>query len=242
MTDVVLDKDSVEEYSKRIQRGLAEITARVDLALTKAGRVGETIEIVAVTKGFPIEAIVAAAACGLHLFGENYADELLVKANAATSLGLRAEWTFQGRLQTNKINRLVPVVSLWQSVDTADRAQALAKRAAGARVLVQINSTGSAGRSGCAPEEVSDLVGFCRAAGLEVAGLMTVGPDPDLEMDQVAGIGASLEAFDRVNHLAITLGLSVRSMGMSSDLEAALQCGATMIRIGSALFGARSVE
>lgn len=242
MTEIVLDEDSVGEYLKRIQRGLAEITARVDSALETAGRVGEKIEIVAVTKGFPIEAIVAASACGLRLFGENYADELLAKANAASSLGLRAEWTFQGRLQTNKINRLAPVVTLWQSVDTPDRAQALAKRAAGARVLVQINSTGSLGRSGCAPEEVPDLVGFCRMAGLEVAGLMTVGPDPDLEPDHVRGFDASLAAFDRVNQLAIALGLTVRSMGMSSDLDAALQCGANMIRIGSALFGARSVE
>lgn len=242
MTTVVIDQSAVDEFSRRVSRGLAEITARIDVGLDSAGRVGQPIQIVAVTKGFPVEAIVAAAEHGLHLFGENYADELLEKANAASALGIRSEWTFQGRLQTNKINRLAPIVGLWQTLDTFERAQALGKRVPSAKVLVQMNSTGDPGRSGCAPDDVAALVGYCRDLGLDVVGLMTVGPDPERIDDAAQGREESLAAFRRVEALADSLDLAIRSMGMSSDLEAALQCGATMVRIGSALFGERSAD
>jgi PLP dependent protein len=196
----------------------------------------ESIQIVAVSKGQNVLSIRAAAQVGFRIFGENYADELVAKATDASLQGLGLEWTFQGRLQTNKINRLKPYVGLWQTVDTVERAQALSKRVPGARVLVQLNLTGATDRSGAPPSEAGALIGAARVLGLDVAGVMGVGPDPE---DPTTLPGASEVAFREAIRVADEEGLAVRSLGMSTDFEAAVRVGATMIRIGSLLFGPR---
>jgi PLP dependent protein len=196
----------------------------------------KSIEIVAVSKGQSVLSIRAAAQVGFRIFGENYADELVAKAADASLQGLGLEWTFQGRLQTNKINRLKPYVGLWQTVDTVERAQALSKRVPGARVLVQLNLTGATGRSGALASEAGALIRVARGLGLDVAGVMGVGPDPE---EPSTLPGASEVAFREAIRVADEAGLAVRSLGMSTDFETAVRVGATMIRIGSLLFGPR---
>lgn len=188
------------------------------------------VEVIPVTKGFDDAAVVAAAAAGCTTVGENYAQDLLSKADTIKRLGMEVQ--FIGQLQSNKVRQLVDVVTLWASVDRTSIADEIAKRAPGARVLVQVDATGEPGKGGCAPADVADLISHATALGLHVEGLLTVGP---------TGLApqAARPAFEMVRHLVDLHGLDVCSMGMSGDLEVAVACGATQVRVGSALFGPR---
>ena len=186
------------------------------------------MRVVAVTKGFGPEAVRAARQAGLADLGENYAAELVGKAAADGGDGV--VWHFLGAVQRNKVSQLAPLVGLWQSVAREAEGARIARFAPGARVLVQVETTGLPGRNGCPPAEVVVLVPRLADLGLDVRGLMTVAaPDPT----------AAREAFLALGRLADRLGLEERSMGMSDDLEAAVAAGSTMVRIGRALFGAR---
>jgi PLP dependent protein len=194
-----------------------------------------SVRVVAVTKGFGPEAARMALAGGLTELGENYADELVVKAGqlAGEDGGAgQAVWHFLGSVQRNKVARLAPVVSWWQGVRRLEEGRAIASRRPGSSVLVQVDVAGLPGRGGCPPDQVPELVAALRDEDLEVAGLMTVGPPgpPD----------ASRAGFALVSSMADALELPVRSMGMSDDLEVALAEGSTMVRVGRALFGDRS--
>lgn len=203
--------------------------------IARAGRDPDTVTLVAVTKGFGVEVVEQALAGGLVDLGENYAQDLREKVDALTNAQQAAvRWHFIGRLQTNKVRLVATDVALWQSVDRAALAEEIAKRAAGARVLVQVNTSGEAQKGGCAPDDTSALVTRCRELGLVVEGLMCVGP--------AAAPEASRSAFRRLTTLADGLDLRERSMGMSDDLDIALGEGSTMIRIGTALFGSRPAQ
>ena len=203
------------------------------------------ITIVAVTKGWGPEAPLAGLANGLSWFGENYADELVVKATAVqqvlneNDLGYgyvpSPSWTFQGKLQSNKINRLKGLVALWQTIDSIERAQVLGKRVPGAASLIQVVLDRSGGRSGCGFDEVAEVLGAARKVGLDVQGFMGVAPDTALH-----GVQAATQAFARLRDLAQSQGLDVLSMGMSDDYGLALSQGATHLRLGSVLFGSRT--
>lgn len=134
-------------------------------------------------------------------------------------------------MQRNKVARLAPLVTWWQTVSRIAEGSAIAKRHPGATVLVQVDVTGLSGRGGCPPADVSGLVGALRDEDLDVAGLMAVGPLGPAE--------GSRPGFTLVSSLADSLDLPVRSMGMSDDLEVALAEGSTMVRVGRALFGDR---
>ncbi len=202
---------------------------RINQRIADAGGDPAAVTVVAVTKGHPVTAMAAAIEAGLSDVGENYAQELLVKS-AATDLG-GARVHFIGGLQRNKVRRIAPLVALWQTIDRRELMVEVAKRQAGARVLVQINATTEPQKSGCAPDAVADLVAVGSQLGLKVEGLMTVGPT-DADADPSA-------AFSATAQLATNLGLSTISMGMSRDLETAIRCGSTMVRIGTELFGPR---
>ena len=207
-----------------IEDRLAEVRARI----TSAGGDLDRITIVAVTKGLPVEAAQEAIAAGVVDVGENYARELVAKAEV---VGDGARWHFLGHVQRNKVAALAPYVALWQGIDRLSIGEALAARAPGAAVLVQVNLTDDEGRNGCRRDDVGDVVEGLRHAGLDVRGLMGVAPR-----------GAPEEARPHFRWLATAkagLGLSELSMGMSSDLEIAVEEGATIVRIGRALFGAR---
>jgi hypothetical protein len=190
------------------------------------------VRIVGVTKGFGPEAVTAARAAGLEDIGENYANELVAKAAGieadASSSALR--WHFLGAIQRNKVARLAPIVGIWQSVARAEEGERIARFAPGAIVLVEVDSTGMAGRNGCPPDGVRALVARLRDTGLDVRGLMTVA---------APGAEAAQAAFETVRLLADELELEERSMGMSDDLDVAVRAGTTMVRVGRALFGER---
>jgi PLP dependent protein len=227
--------DQIRSFQQRVER--------VWNRIVDAGGSSEHIRLIAVSKGHDAHAIRVAQLAGLVDFGENYADELVAKATADhTELPIR--WHFQGRLQRNKINKLTPIISYWHTLDSADRITALAQRAPGASVLIQVNmekgdgeSSIEADRSGAGVHEVGDLVALGTDHGLHVLGLMTVAP-----LDAADQSGSQQRAFHTLSALADRLGLPERSMGMSHDLEDAVRAGATMVRIGSALFGDRTVR
>ena len=185
------------------------------------------IDIVAVTKTLPVEVIPVVLQAGFHAIGENYPQELAAKAKAMNSVDIA--WHAIGQMQRNKVKLIAPYVSLWQTIDRQSLAATVAQHAPGADVLVQINLSDDDARGGCRLSDVDALVDSCRMVGLRVRGLMTVGLLTD---DTSRGFRAVRAAVDR-------LGLAVCSMGMSDDLEIAVCEGATMIRIGSALFGKR---
>jgi len=181
-----------------------------------------------VTKGFGADAVEAALAVGLRDIGENYAQELVAKHAVLGSAPAR--WHFLGSVQRNKVRVLAPLVDYWQGVARLREGAEIARRAPGATVLVEMDTTGQPGRNGCAPGEVAELVGALGGLGLNVAGLMTVAStDPEV----------AARGFRSVRETADRLGLRERSMGMTDDLELAVAEGSTMVRVGRALFGDR---
>lgn len=210
---------------------VAERVQAVRERIARAGDPGR-VTLVAVTKGFGPDAVAAAVAAGLADVGESYAPELAAKALAGGASGAGVRWHFVGRLQSNKVRRLAGTVHLWQSVDRHSVVDELARRAPGAAVLVQVNVSGEAQKGGCDPASAPTFVAEAGAAGLEVRGLMCVGAP--------GGGAAARPGFRLLRSLVDDLGLEVCSMGMSGDLEVAVEEGATMVRVGTALFGARA--
>lgn len=207
--------------------------ARVRERIADAGGEPDAVRLIAVSKGHPLSAVQAALAAGLTDLGESYAQELVAKADDLAELHPEASvrWHAIGGLQRNKVRLLAPYVSLWQSVDRLSLAGEIARRAPGASVLVQVNVSGAEQQGGCPATQVASVVEGCRDLGLEVQGLMAIGARGAL--DEVRA------GFRQVRELADRLELPERSMGMSGDLEAAVAEGATMVRVGTDLFGPR---
>jgi pyridoxal phosphate enzyme (YggS family) len=207
---------------------LSEVRARIERASP-----AHPVSIVAVTKAFGPDAWLAAAAAGLRDVGENYAQELVAKAtDPSVSPALRdLRVHFIGRLQTNKVRVVAPLVALWQSVERESVAREIAKRAPGASVLVQVDVTGEPTKGGCVPGDAGQLVERCTRLGLAVEGLMAVGRTGPPE--------GARPGFSLLRSLCDALGLGTCSMGMTDDLDVAVEEGSTMVRIGSALFGQR---
>ena len=231
-----------------VARNIAAVRAAI------SARTDRRVSLVAVTKGFDEEAVAAALAAGADGIGENYAQEMVAKAAALeretpgperpfSERGAGPErpfseriagipWHFIGQLQRNKVKVIVPLgVVLWQTVDRLDLARELARRQPGAPILVQVNTTAEAQKGGCEPGEAAALVEDCRGLGLSVSGLMTIGPAGPAE-DARTG-------FRLLRQMADDLGLADCSMGMSADFEVAVEEGATIVRVGSRLFGPR---
>jgi pyridoxal phosphate enzyme (YggS family) len=196
-------------------------------AAGRAGREAAAVRLVVVTKGVAPPVMQAAFDAGATDFGENRAQELLAKAPEIEG---RPTWHFIGRLQRNKVAGLAPLVDLWQSVDRVELGQAIARRAPGAAVLAEVNVADDPAKAGVAAGDAARLVDGLRSAGLSVGGLMTIpaaGQDPR-------------PAFARLAALAERLGLAELSMGMSDDFEVAVEEGATIVRVGRAIFGPRA--
>ena len=208
-----------------------EVALRVQQIRTEVAREGSSqVAIVAVTKTFGHDAIRAAVTAQCDAIGENYAQEVLAKV-AEAPIGLPVH--FIGAIQSNKVRQLAPHISLWQGVDRGSVIAEIGKRAPGAEILLQVNTTNEESKSGVPPREVEPLLAAGREAGLVVRGLMTIGP--------TSGDMAEAEkAFLSLRSLADSLHLPECSMGMSDDYRVAVACGSTMIRIGSRLFGPRT--
>ena len=219
-----------------IREGLARVRERIESACQRAGRDTSEVQLIAVSKAHPEEAVRAAYAIGLRVFGENYAQELAHKAAALSDLS-EIQWRFIGHLQRNKIKLIERAQASVDTVDSLRLAEAISARAAAKNVavelLLQVNVGGEAQKSGCAPEQVPALVEAVRALpAVELRGLMTVAPHFDDPND-------ARPAFAALRELAAAHALPELSMGMTHDLEAAVEEGATMLRIGTALFGPR---
>lgn len=210
------------------------MTARLRLAAERAGRDPETFRIVAVTKGFGTEVARAALQAGLTRLGENRVQEALLKIAALPG----AEWHLVGRLQRNKVRRAVAAFAVIHSVDSVELLRRLTDdaRAAGApRLLLQVNVTGERTKAGFASERLDEAVA---ALSDRVVGLMTMARH-DADPDEQRRTFAALRMLrDRLQDRA-GIGLPELSMGMSGDAEAAVAEGATLVRIGTALFGPR---
>lgn len=211
------------DLGEEVAANVRAVRARI----RSAGGDPASVRLVAVTKGFGPQVVEAVLSAGVVDVAESYAQELEAKATAVPG----PRWHFVGRLQTNKVRRLAPLVELWQSIDRPALVSELARRAPGGRALVQVNVTAERGRGGCDPHDVPVLVDQLRESAIDVAGLMAVGRAGSPERAR--------PGFRLLAELADRLELVERSMGMSGDLEVAVEEGSTMVRIGRALFGAR---
>jgi PLP dependent protein len=225
----------------QIAKNLTEVNDRIASAALRAGRIPASVRLVAVSKTVDLDRIRAAIAAGQRLFGENYLQEAREKIDA---LGHAVSWHLVGHLQSNKAKSAVELFDLIHGVDSLKLAQTLEKAAAARgrfqEILLQVNLAGEASKAGAAPENVALLLEEVqRLPHLQVEGLMTMPPyfsDPE-----------EARPFFRVlrelaERLRDTSGLPLRelSMGMSGDFEVAVEEGATLVRVGTAIFGTRT--
>jgi pyridoxal phosphate enzyme (YggS family) len=220
-----------------IAASIAAVRARIEAACVRAGRAPNSVQLMAASKLQPVAAIRAAYQAGQREFGENYVQELVEKAAELADLG-DLRWHLIGRLQTNKAKDVVRLGCTMQTLDSQRLCDALAQRAraAGQRISVflQVNVSDEPQKAGVAMAELPQLAAAVRASGvLEVRGLMAI-PRATDDPNELR------PAFRRVRELAAQLGVSELSMGMSDDLEVAIEEGATMVRVGTALFGPRA--
>jgi pyridoxal phosphate enzyme (YggS family) len=222
--------------SHDVAAALERVRERIGLACERSGRDPSSVQLVSVSKGHSEELIRAAYDQGMRVFGENYAQELAAKATALSDLP-EIRWRFIGHLQRNKIKLIEHARATVDTVDSSRLAEAISTRAAsrGATVgvLIQVNIGDETQKSGCKPAEVPSLVEAVRALpNVSLQGLMTVAP-------HLEDAEATRPFFAALRELAEAHGLSELSMGMTHDLEQAVEEGSTMLRIGTAIFGPR---
>ncbi len=215
--------------AEAIRARLGEVHERIDAASTD----DQAVALVAVSKRFSADVVASAFDVGCHDLGENYAQELEAKAVDLASRGLDPRWHMIGPVQRNKVKKIASLVTLWHSVDRPELLAEIAKRTDGvAAVLLQVNFTGEDTKSGVSPDQVDALVQAGHDVGVDVRGLMAMGPT-DPSVDPRPTFAACRAAVDR-------LELAECSIGMSGDFELAIREGSTMVRIGSAIFGPRT--
>ncbi len=213
-----------------VASGLASVRANIARACARAGRDPATVRLIAVSKTKPLSMLQEAAAAGQRIFGENYAQELREKAEALPGV----EWHFIGALQTNKAKLVVGRAALIHTCDRLALAQELSKRAKAAamvqRVLLEVNVGREPQKAGVLPADAGRLLDQVRALpALSCEGLMCIPPaegDPRVH-------------FRALRELASGLRVAELSIGMSADYEVAIEEGATLVRVGTAIFGER---
>jgi len=221
---------------------LSHINARIQAAAEKAGRDPASIRLVAVSKTRPAQDIIAACQAGHTLFGENYIQELVTKLEEIKE---PVEWHVIGHLQSNKVKYIAGQVALIHSVDRISLATELdrqwGKLGKLCNILIQVNISGEATKSGTTETGAIQLVRECASLpNLRVKGLMTMPPffdDPDAARPYFAELRRLSEVIDAHHIAGVEMG--ELSMGMSGDFEAAIQEGATLVRVGTAIFGER---
>jgi hypothetical protein len=222
---------------------LSAVRARVERAARAAGRDPASVVLLAVSKTKPSADVRAAFAAGQRKFGENYAQELVEKVDALADLD-GIEWHFIGRLQTNKAKLVASRAAVVHAVDSARLAQELAKRAEGrARpldVLVEVNVGGEASKGGVEPDELAPILHAIEALpALRLRGLMAI-PPPSETPEGARRYHRALATLRDAHGGASRL--PELSMGMTDDLEIAIEEGATIVRVGTAIFGARGAR
>ena len=225
---------------------LTEVRARIDAGARSAGRDPSSVRLIAVSKTFPLDAIREAYAAGQRDFGENRVQEALQKIALSTDLQIR--WHLLGHLQTNKARKAAGPFAMIQSVDGVELLEKLDRAAAESgsapELLIQVDLAGEATKYGARPAEVPRLfeaAAACRAA--RVVGLMTLPPVPDSPEDARRWFRQLRELRDGWLASGVPAPmLRELSMGMSGDFEVAIQEGATLVRVGTAIFGSRHAD
>ncbi len=227
-----------------ITGNVAGISRRISEALLRSGDPGREVKLIAVSKTFSAEKIAEAMDAGLYRFGENRVQEIVPKFEQLKER--KAEWHFIGHLQTNKVKKLLEVPTKYiHSVDRlevgVELEKQLQKRGEARHILVEVNTSGEASKSGVEPAEALELIrSLSSFQTLRIKGLMTIGALTD-DMAAVRKCFVTLrELFTRVREEAIAgVDMAELSMGMSGDFEIAVEEGATMVRVGTAIFGER---
>jgi len=234
----------MSSLDETLQANLRRVHERINAAAQLAQRTADSVELVAVSKTFSSEVVLAAARCGQHHFGENYLQEAVDKLAQVRSRApaLALQWHFIGPIQSNKTRAIAEHFDWVQSIDRMKVAQRLSEQRGADRpplnVLLQVNISGEASKGGVAPDEVEALATAVAALpGLKLRGLMAI-PEPETDWARQRVPFARLRRlFDGLR--AHGLALDTLSMGMSADLDAAIAEGSTMVRVGTAIFGAR---
>ena len=225
-----------------IAEHLAEIHGSIAAAARRAGRDPAAVRLVAVSKTHPAAAVEEAARAGQRLFGENYVQEFAAKVREVRE---PVEWHFIGHLQSNKVRQIAGLVTLIHSVDRLSLAEEIdrqwARLGTACEVLIQVNIAGEATKSGTSAEALLDLVRAVAALPhVRVRGLMTMPPffdDPEAARPYFRELKRLADRIDAAAIPGVTM--AELSMGMSGDYEAAVEEGATLVRIGTAVFGER---
>jgi pyridoxal phosphate enzyme (YggS family) len=234
-----------EETLTAVGKNLAAVRAQIEWAALAAGRDANEIELVAVTKTVPLDRIAAAYQLGLRDFGENRVQEGMEKIASSAALGLTgARWHLVGHLQTNKVKTAVAIFDIIHSIDSVHLAEAVSRRAVAAGrtvpVLLEVNVAGEASKFGFSPGELpAALEEIAKMPGLQLEGLMTVAPltrDPEEVRPVFRRLRALRDELRQSYNLPYFRHLS---MGMTDDYPVAIQEGATMVRLGRAIFGER---
>ena len=231
---------AIYDGSVDLAENLNLIQQRIIAACVAGGRAPDSVTLVAVTKGQPPEVVSAAASAGLSLFGENKVQEAKAKIPLCPA---RSRWHMIGHLQSNKCRDAVELFEMIQSVDSLALAQEIHKRAEQAaktmQVLLEVNVAGEASKFGYRPETLlAELKAINDLPQIEIHGLMTMAPWT-LEPEKVRPIFRRLRELKEQCEKILGAPLPHLSMGMTGDFEVAIEEGATMVRIGTALFGAR---
>jgi len=234
-----------------IAAALAEVKARIADAAAAAGRAADAVRLIAVSKRMPADDVVAAQAAGQLDFGENYAQELRDKRLAVAPVAPGVRWHYLGPIQRNKVKYLAGQVALIQSLDDAEALAEIERRIEGnpkisvedpQRCLIQVNVAGEARKGGVPPHMLGALLDrFATATHAMCAGLMLIPPvedDPTVTRRHFAALHDLAEREARVSRPNVEL--RELSMGMSGDYVEAIAEGATMVRVGTAIFGART--
>ncbi|MCX5801742.1 MAG: YggS family pyridoxal phosphate-dependent enzyme [Candidatus Eisenbacteria bacterium] len=218
------------------------LAERVESAAARAGRNPAEVTVVAVAKTIPVEVVEKAIELGVKHVGENRVQEASPKFDR---IGRKVTWHMVGHLQTNKVKRALEIFDVIQSVDSVRLGGAISDRAAAtgrtADVLLEVNTSGEATKYGFDPDELAGHVEqMCVLEGIRVRGLMTVGPLAE-QPDDARGAFVLLRRLgEKISSLGFpNVDMSVLSMGMSGDFEVAIEEGATVIRVGTAVFGER---
>ena len=231
----------MQDYKSGISARLQDIAERIARAAIVSGRDPSDVRLLAVSKTWPAESVREAAAAGQRAFGESYVQEAIDKLDALADLGL--EWHFIGPLQSNKTRPVANGFAWVHSVDRLRIAQRLSEQRdvhlPPLQVCIQVNVSGEASKSGVAPDALPELARAVAALPrLQLRGLMTI-PEATSDVALQRARFASLRQL-KDGLVASGLPLDTLSMGMSDDLEAAVAEGATIVRVGTAIFGARA--
>jgi len=233
---VLIMRESITENIKKVRE-------RIAIAAKNSGRSESDIQIVAVSKLQPVEKIITARQAGIEIFGENRVQELLAKMDSVKQV---LRWHLVGHLQSNKVNKIIGSVEMIQSVDSLPLIEKLAssakERTLTIKVLLQVNTSGEASKYGFEDSEVFSACELVeKLSHIEVKGLMTIGPLTDNIKRIIKSFAALRNLSQQIAKSASEkINMTYLSMGMSGDYELAIEEGSNLVRIGTAIFGART--